>query len=96
MILDQSDDIQDEILSYLKDHYSDQNSISNSSGNKILTNHNEIQCIINRWRGGKALSADSIPDYWSSRQFIRETINNQHSDLRTPRHYDADYHLLDI
>ena len=26
----------------------------------------EIKHIINSWKGGKALSADSIPDYWSS------------------------------
>ena len=63
-----------EIQAYLKDHYNDLPYSLKDQAHRIKVTAEEIYEVITRIKGGKALSVDCMPDFFSSTRFILDSL----------------------
>ena len=73
-ILKDENSISEEIQAYLKDHYNDSPYPLNDQAHRIQVTAEEIYEVITRIKGGKALSVDCMPDFFSSTRFILDNF----------------------
>ena len=73
-ILKDENSISEEIQAYLNDRYNDSPYPLNDQAHRIQVTAEEIYEVITRIKGGKALSVDCMPDFFSATRFILDNF----------------------